>query len=318
MKKVKPAITIEDADLRKKIIQLPEKEASLFNTNLPIRAPYQFLDFDGILLIVASEFKTIKDEEIMNLTVGEFENYFVNGKEINPFSKENLLEDLANINLTDEESILSFCNHYGLFGQAVLNTPSSSLFVDPSKMEIKEKVFVNCYETFDYFFETASWLKYILKIFYEEIPLLEDEYEKTKDDKKLEELNELRRGAITFVNRALRLVSPQIDFREEDGEYLPSYSSVTLLGAAYHQLSEAITKKKQFRTCLNCRSLFVPRVHNGLFCPPIEIGKRSTCENSYQQMKKRARDTVLLGGKTIEEVAKTIGRPLQEVKKWFD
>jgi hypothetical protein len=318
LKKVKPAITIEDKDdLRKKIIHPIEKEEDLFNTYLPIRAPYQFYDYNGILLIASSGFLKLKDDDIYDLTIEEFEGYFDKRNFINPFTEESLLEDIANIRLTDEESIISFCNQYGLYGPTVTRNEFPPLLGDPLKIEVKEAHFVNLFERLDYFLENTTYLQEIIKIWYDEIPLLNEEYEKTNDESKLEELMNLKKGAVRFINRALRQVSPSINLRE-NGDCLPSYTSVSLLGAAYHQLNEAITQGKQFLHCLHCGSLFVPRKPNAKFCPPLQFGKHSSCQNSYNQMKNRARKAVHSGRKTIEEVANSIGRPLKEVRGWFN
>jgi len=315
MRTVKPAIKVEDENLKKKIIHPPEKEDELFITKLPVRGPYQFFEFNGMQLIVATGFLEIPN--VNELSIDEFKNLFDKEIWINPFNEENLLTDIANINPLDDESILSFCNRYGLYGQSVIKNEFPPLTANPLKVEIKEDVLINTYETLDYFVENTNLIQLILEIFYTEIPLLEDAFRKTNDSKLLDELNELDRAGTRLINRGLRLVSPQIN-SGKNREKLPSHRSVSLLGAAYYHLYEAVTKGKQFRNCLKCGSLFIPRTNNAAFCPPLHFGKHSSCQNSYNQMKNRARKDVKSGKKTIEEVAASLGRPLNEVRGWFN
>ena len=316
MKKVKPGIPIVDKDnLRKKIIHPIEKEAELFNTYLPVRAPYKFCDYDGITLIISSSFLELKNKNINDPTIEEFESNLDRTSSINPFSEESLLEDIANIKLTDEESILSFCNQYGLYGPTVNRYEIPPLLGDPVKIEVKEAVFGNLFERLDYFLENTALLQEIMKIWFKEIPLLEKEYEKTNDKSKHEEIMQLKRGVLRIVKRALRQVSPSVNLRGND--CLPAFSTISLLGAAYYKLNEAITGGRRYMYCLQCDSLFFPRKPNAKFCPPLEFGKHSSCQNSYNQMKSRARKTVRSGKKTIEEVAISIGRSLKEVRGWF-
>ncbi|MGG3466771.1 hypothetical protein ABES02_04370 [Neobacillus pocheonensis] len=316
MKKVKPAISIENEDLKKKIIHPPEKEDELFVTRLPVYSPYEFTECKGELLIAASAYIKI-EEDITDNTISELKNKLGQPSFINPFVEEYLLEDLANINLTDDQSILAFCNKYGLYGQNITKTEFSPLLSDPLKLEVKEKVLVNISENYEYFFQNTALIQLAIKVINYEIPFLEKQYKEGKNPSTLEELKTLKKTVITIVNRGLRLVSPSINLGDNE-EALPSYTSHCLLGAAYYHLYEAITQGKKFRECLFCRSLFVPRSPIGKYCPPTQLDKHSSCENSYNQMKSRARKSVREKGKSIEDVAKRINRPIEEVRGWFN
>lgn len=316
MKKVKPAITIDNEDLKKKIIHPLEKEDELFNTRLPVHAPYNIFDYKGTHIIAATSFLKIEGDDT-EYTIEEFKNKFDKPSFINPFSEENLLEDIANIDIIDNQSILLFCNRYGLYGQSIIEYQLPPFTTSPLNVEVKEEVPVNISESYDYFLENTYLIQLILKMVYDETPQLEKKFMETNDSKTLEELKMVRRAFTRLVNRGLRLVSPCINYGE-NGESLPSYTSVSLLGAAYYQLYETITEGKKFRRCLQCGSLFIPRSSIGKYCPPLKFGKHSSCENRYNQMKRRARISVREKGKKIEDVAKSIGRPVNEVRGWFN
>ncbi|UOQ44582.1 hypothetical protein MUN89_00960 [Halobacillus salinarum] len=313
MKRVKPAKHVYGEDLKKKIIHPPNEEDELFFSKLPIYPPYQIYEYKGNPLIMATGLIHASLEEMT--TVEKLQSKAGVASHINPFSEENLLEDLANVNIKDEQTILDFCNKYGLFGFNIDTGGPKSLTSPPEEVEIKEKAFVNLYEELEGFKNHTRVLQELIRNFFIEIPKVQKEVRGKEDFKKINELNELRRGSSRLLNRGLKLVSPGLNF--DNGKLLPSFTSTTMLGAAFYQLYEAITQEKQFRRCLHCNSLFIPRTPNAKFCPPLHFGKHSSCQNSYNQMKSRARKAVKEKGRTVEDVAQSIGRPAKEVRGWF-
>ncbi|RXZ00952.1 hypothetical protein [Fictibacillus sp. S7] len=317
MKRVKSAKTIENAEnLKKKIIHPPELEDALFTTKLPVHAPYEIFEYQGTPTIIAAWFLQQPDlRSKPDLTIREFKHMFKNPTYYNPFDDDDLLPELANLNFYDQDETLEFCNKYGLYGQSVLNN-QLHLTADPLKLEVKEEVLINLLESYEEFKRNTAIIQMIIDEYFNEVPLKEKLYEQTNDESLLQEIKVLKRKNIRLVNRGLRFVSPSINLGQEE-EPLPSFSSTSLLGAVFYQIREAMTQGKQFRKCMNCGSLFVPRKPNGRFCPPLNYGSHSSCQNSYNQMKSRARKAVNSKGRSIEEVAESIGRPISEVKNWF-
>jgi hypothetical protein len=96
------------------------------------------------------------------------------------------------------------------------------------------------------------------------------------------------------------------------------HTCTSLLGVIYFQISEIVTKSLPLESCLKYRSLFVPRKGGSKFCPFNDPSIRSLCENSYNARRRRARETLFSGQKTIEEICITTGRSFAEVKGWIE
>ena len=91
---------------------------------------------------------------------------------------------------------------------------------------------------------------------------------------------------------------------------------ILIFECAQYQPKEIPTKP--LNKCKNCGNLFVPRRSNANFCPSPNEGKRSPCENRYNQMVSWSRKKILSGEKTVEEVAKMKQRPVEEVRGWIE
>lgn len=75
-----------------------------------------------------------------------------------------------------------------------------------------------------------------------------------------------------------------------NGKIVPSMRFNNLLEVAGYQLRQAIFKNEKLKECLNCGALFEPRHARQKFCSPLPGRKRSTCENTYNQRKKRIKN----------------------------
>ena len=113
MKKAKIANITENADLKKEMTFPLIFEEFLEETIVKVEAPYQIIKEGGRRHITASWY--VKSGET-GLENREKMLKDIVSREYNPFLEENLYEKVAKVILSDEESILSFCNRYGPIG----------------------------------------------------------------------------------------------------------------------------------------------------------------------------------------------------------
>lgn len=97
--------------------------------------------------------------------------------------------------------------------------------------------------------------------------------------------------ALAYLNLQLnKLESGIFTTTYTDGKIVPAVSFQNLLEVAAFQLKNAIINNVEFKICLNCGALFAPRHASQKFCSPLPGRKRSTCENTYNQRKKRLKN----------------------------
>lgn len=270
----------ENEDLIKNIFFPKDLEVSLYRSYQRVLRPYE----------IEGEFIVSKRDPIKSKS-----------KSYNPLQADNLIEAIIKIDTDNIESILEFCNQYGLL--------TAGGIIEKCGFGKREKLS-------EFIFE-ANMFKKCVEVYWN---IQNNIFE--KDDLFLN----MERGlvktdtgdSVSFlaftVSWRLQGLCLEIE-RSPDGGYIPRHSCDNLITAAYYQLFKILTENKQFKKCKNCGSLFVPRRSND-YCPP-QPGERSSCENRYNQMVFWSRKKILSGEKTLEEVAKMKERPIEEVRGWI-
>ncbi|TYO97046.1 DUF6076 domain-containing protein [Desulfallas thermosapovorans] len=81
-----------------------------------------------------------------------------------------------------------------------------------------------------------------------------------------------------------------------NGYLAPAVEFDSLWDVAWFQFLQNLDKGIEYRQCPECGNLFVPEHGKQKFCPPVtdlkgnKLTKRSTCENTWNQRKKRERN----------------------------
>ncbi|KPH73854.1 MULTISPECIES: hypothetical protein [Bacillaceae] len=113
---------------------------------------------------------------------------------------------------------------------------------------------------------------------------LNSTWERVKDE------TDIKTIAFTYLNLKLKdLEAGETATRVIDGKIVPAMKFNNLLEVASFQLKQAIFKDLKLEECINCGALFEPIHGSQKFCSPLPGRKRSTCENTYNQRKKRER-----------------------------
>ncbi|MDP9742310.1 UNVERIFIED_ORG: hypothetical protein QFZ59_004140 [Bacillus sp. B2I3] len=323
MKKAKIANITENADLKKEITFPLIFEEFLEETIVKVEAPYQIIEEGGRRYITASWY--VKSGET-GLENREKMLKDIVSREYNPFLEENLYEKVARVNLSDEESILSFCNRYGPIGTIDEKMPMNVA-------GNTQKTIIGTGAPLEAFIEEARLINSILKHHYD---LKSDKLRLSKEvkDKYIEtiiffypELNDrlstgddktiVKAWIMLLINRRLPLISPYLKLGN-DNSFIQTVTSYSLLGAIYHQLKELVANEHSLKECLFCGSYFTPRRIDATFCPPDIPGDIGSCKNNYNQLKLRARKWYFSGQKSIDEISKFYGKSKQEIQQWME
>ncbi|MEH7403353.1 DUF6076 domain-containing protein [Gottfriedia acidiceleris] len=133
----------------------------------------------------------------------------------------------------------------------------------------------------------SAWLEEIRKNYEESTP------DYIKLDKQRLAQSGMNSHTKELVSSLIRKRSSSIEsIQVLDDQYVTTISFPTLLDVAYHQLTNALLGIKTFNKCLNCGSIFLAKHGLQKFCAPLPNRKRSTCENTYNQRKKRNKKKV--------------------------
>ena len=247
------------------------------------------------------------------------------GHTFDPFQVRYLFEQIDRVDTNNEESLLSFCNRFGLLGQELDKIPASRAGIPWHGTGFYQ-------ESLGYFTHAVRMMQYTLRLFRDiktEDPRLEGEQEEMRKVvarrhpelasriKSADHLTIARARLMTLVNEHLGAVFPSLQLGI-DGRLYPGHIGLTLLGIAYFQLHEVIATDTLLRECPNCQSLFVPRTARSRFCPAPENYDRSPCENRYNQMVGRTRKNIKEGKETVQEVATRLNRSVSEIKSWLE
>lgn len=336
--KVKPGYQYEDPDLKTRV-EYPEawelpRQQSLFR----VFSPYLIRPGeDGRPYIISKWWWELTQgnkhltEAVLNWPsaprAGEGKEYAGEkmGRIFDPFHVQYLFEEIARVNPTEEDSILDFCDQYGLLGEELGRI--STRFAGDLWYGIGPYQ-----EHLGYFTHAVRMMQYALNL-YKDIKTEDPRLEGEQDDmrkavtRRHPELDNRLRSAdhmtiararlMTLVNEHLGTVFPALQLGI-DGRLYPGHTGLTLLGIAYFQLYEAIAAEVPLRECPYCRSLFVPRTARARFCPAPKGYHRSLCENNYNQMVSRTRKSIKEGKETIEEAAVRLSRPVNEIRSWME
>lgn len=361
--KVKLAkVTPEETSLKLQYSYLSTWESTLYKAPITVKAPYKIghknFDQDERLVIYADKTNNVR--------------------KYNAFDEHNLVIDAAKVDIDNYDSILGFCNTYGLIGNEqghrdhiFLDDFVSYIILVKRLLNLHKAIKDNNIEELErHKFEVETRLKNKKKERTDRrIKELKYALEHDNNDnlrayrlRELAKLEEMKRhpidiggdmgGALTgsaeqfakwellstlnfFNTPNVRPVNednkkyggPALQNRNEgifpilklgkNGDFIPAYISRSLFSVILFRIFEFALKDKPLEWCLNCKSLFSPKVVGIKFCPSNN-GKRSSCENSYNQMVYRARRSVKSGKKTIEDICKSTGRSYEEVIKWFE
>jgi len=113
---------------------------------------------------------------------------------------------------------------------------------------------------------------------------LNNTWEQVKDE------TDIKTIAYTYLNLKLKdLKAGETATRVINGKIVPAMKFSNLLEVASFQLKQAIFKDLKLEECINCGALFEPIHGSQKFCSPLPGRKRSTCENTFNQRKKRER-----------------------------
>lgn len=242
---------------------------------------------------------------------------------VNPFNiDENILTIIYNMNPFSKEDALKFCNKFGLLGE------------NRELLELDSRV-GSIYESYEFFtdtiidFQDAVSDTWVLQKLSHKKALSEQEKADLVSRHPVLSSDFIEPGMgvqeylldwlMFHVNDNLKAVTLSVGISKTDRKFYPVYSSLTLAGGIWFRLYEKLVNPEGqiFKTCLKCGRLFVAKSPRVKFCPDLELGKRSPCENSYNQMKKRARNWFITGAKTIDEIAAQCNKPIAEVKSWL-
>ena len=333
-RRIKLAKVDENEDLKREILYPSEWEQDVFESFFAVTAPYHIVKGeDGKDFIIPAYTNTVKHR---------FDRTKIS-KVYNPFEEKYIFEKAIRIDTNSPKSILEFCNEYGLFRDGEVkgyqnNVKAPVVFDRPEQVIYFNKsfqlsTFVNIIDEIK---ETVRLVKIIQERNADQLTELKNRIlnllRSLRDDdgkipertteiiKKIEnepKLTFAKRQLLTRLNYHQEYVYPCTRLGE-NGDLIPGHTSRSLLSVIYFQISEMVTKSQPLEKCLKCGSIFTPRKSGSVFCPPEDPTKRSSCENSYNQMVRRAREAILSEQKTIEQICKTTGRSFEEVRGWIE
>jgi len=274
-------------------------------------------------------------------------------KSYNPF-EENLLGAVPKIDLEDENSILEFCNQFGVLGEVSLRTYGSEM----------EDNILGGIESLDFFKNEIQDIQELLKLIYavenKDLLFLEEyahknmlenlnlfETIKNNNDMvyqlyknnfdslisslknienatyRLDEQIQIAQNSITgMINDKSHLINPILVI-SKDRKFIPKLTSKTLLGVIYYKIYTNLIDGVPPMKCEFCGDyIFEARKSNARFCPPKVPGVRSDCANRYDAMVRRAREWHFKQGLSPEEIQEKIKKPnrrsLDEINGWIE
>lgn len=276
-------------------------------------------------------YKLIENMEIVPI---KKENNSLPKEFYNPFKVNLLFEKVSKINLSDYNSIISFCDTYGLVGDKSLSKMPHTYIGSQNITKVPWQGVNLIYfmrEVIKIRYYTQLWKDIKFKNPKLEERIIIDENNNISIDNTVitDYLPELKNQVqelsktdfakyklLLGVNENLGGASPSLQL--EDGELIPGYKAISLSNVIFAQLYDSITSNNEIRKCLYCGDLFIPEHGNSYFCPKEDGYERSPCENKYNQMKYQARKKIRSGKKTIEEFAHEKNRSIKEVMSWID
>ncbi|MGV3465548.1 MAG: hypothetical protein ACO1OT_09680 [Heyndrickxia sp.] len=306
--------------------------------------PYAITEYKGEKYIVSESLMPF-DKDYAEDVQWDFEN----AKQYNPFEEPDLLVDVSKIRVDDEQSILEFCNKYGILGGDPEDTTKEEMNMLLATIKINN---FTLYEKLNYFVdqikriqrvielnylinpenkgELKEWFKKRDEIVINSLKNLIYRYEEMGDKEKVGSYKEslskhlLRTEKIKNSHSEAIMEAKELMVRtmninlinvspvirlNENGQFVEGVTSYTLLGVIYHQLYKVITKGHSFDRCIHCGSLFPPRKSKTKFCPPDKYSEHSRCANAYNAMVRRVREWYFKEGLTVDEIQEKITEP---------
>ncbi|MFD1706218.1 hypothetical protein ACFSCZ_05530 [Siminovitchia sediminis] len=167
--------------------------------------------------------------------------------------------------------------HQALFREALSSEEYANYIFNDSKLFLRGGELKKVYEAFK---GNPDKLLELNKVGDE----LNNTWERVKDE------TDIKTIAFTYLNLKLKdLEAGETATRVIDGNIVPAMKFNNLTEVASFQLKQAIFKDLKLEECINCGALFEPIHGSQKFCSPLPGRKRSTCENTFNQRKKRER-----------------------------
>lgn len=272
---------------------------------------------------VFNQYQIIRGKNIVLKGEGEVRYYSL--KDV-----DYIYNKIANINTSGdtkdfEEHYIAFCKSYGCLGVAELNVSPKDATFEEIKSEL---LFTE--ENISFAKNEIDYFKKIIKIYQQlgsdqleqEIERLSQFHSQNKPRLFSELLNSCSKKVKhkNYLNSYLH--SRLFTFTEalapnEKGDFIPYPYSTSLIGYAYWELKKIILTNENINQCLNCGEYFNSKHPNAKFCGKGKgTAVHKACENSYNARKFRARNSHKKG-KSIENIAKSINRPIDEVREWI-
>ena len=231
-------------------------------------------------------------------------------KSYNAFQRD-LITPVINIDCDSKESIINFCNEYGLLNGAFIQL-LEEFTTQVKRIQLCFKRFLDIRENVNRELSEDVLREYMFSWWFVQAGISPEEWLNCKDYQKV-----IRMILIHDINQQIKDVQPFLYF--ENGSFVPGYRAKTLISIIYYQLCQKIIQGSGVKKCRKCHRYFFPERANEEYCPKPKFGKftRSPCENQYNRMKNWARNEVKNGRKTVEQIAILKKLPLEEVQGWF-
>lgn len=264
----------------------------------------------------------VSDEEAVKYANGEENLYSYDPLDDTP----ELYLEMNKIKIFDEKSLMKFIENYGIPFDKQLNTTENEIIgpiiLFPKNETIKLLMGMDVFMFYEELLKLQNAIKmwtHIKEENVEQIKKIVERFRKraqvfiNKDtnelspeersflnaSKKSSELvmtweevknSNLKEIAVAFLNLELKQIkSGETSTRFINDKIVPAISFNNLVEVAGYQLKQAIFKNEKLQECIHCGSLFEPRHAAQKFCSPLPGRKRSTCENTYNQRRKRLR-----------------------------
>jgi hypothetical protein len=313
MKKIKLADTYFNSDDRKEHVYKEDWDTEMVKPlYIKVQAPYEIGEWEGNKVILTKwmflpgtlQKLPPKGMNIKDLYNKAQEQYKDEIRIYNPFEeREQLISAVANLNLGKEESILDFCNTYG-----VLNP--NNIIENEEDVALLAGINLNGHtEDLNYFIREIRLLQMCIRL-YEAIKKKDIKWLEffIKDGTKDELILEAKKRLRYLINSRIHLVSPSLRIGPNE-EFIPGETSYSLLGVIYYHLYQIIANGYELKSCEYCGDRFSPRKTNARFCLSKEANGHSKCSNRYDAMVRRIRNWHFKDGLSVEEIQKKINKP---------
>lgn len=321
MQKFIPALVREDEETLRKKFEYPIELQLGFLQDIKMKSykSYKIVEVGTTTYIAAEwflDYVNSGDKSRANF-VGHLLKSSINKYDLS-FKQEEILGEILKLNVNDSASILRFCNNYGL------------IFENPKRD--KETLLDSVFEKFNFFLYEIIKVKHCVAL---HVATQNNDYNFLKTEPFTKEIFEKIGGTEldhwilagnaaknSLINERLAGVHPRLLISEEGKKSIAGILAKNPIGYIYYELSKVVANNTKFEKCQCCGNFFTPNKGNHSFCPTSHPGKRSSCENNYSKMKRRAREYYFIDGLSVEEIHNKINRPkkptIEEIFIWID